>query len=222
MLQLALIGYYIKEGMKKPLLVSIIIIFILLVIAGISAIVLSFKVVRQTTDNINTDLKQNFQSIVTIPTPVPPETKTFDQTKYTWEMETDAGEVIRVQFIHDTDFSKSSDQMVAALEMQPGSDPSLFYKVLPAVITDQPTLTSLSGIYHSDLGQSPQNLYQSVEFKTVPNQSDKVVKITWHLNRDYFINKNEANYKKIYSYPEPVTKALYAIQKIIIEIFSGA
>ncbi len=208
--------------MKKPFLVSIALVLFILVAIGIAAIILSFKVVRQTTDKINSSLKENFQTIVTIPTPVPPETKTFSQTKYVWEMETDAGEIIKVQFTHDTNFSKSSNQMDATLEMQPGSDPSLFYKVLPAVVTDQPTLASLADPYHPNLGQSPQNLYQSVEFTTAINHADKVSKITWHLNRDYFINKNEANYRKIFSYPEPVTKTLYAIQRIIIEIFSGA
>ena len=208
--------------MRKALLISLVAIIIVFILTIIIAIVLSFKIVRQTTDNINFALKQNFQSIVNVPTPVPPETRTFDQTTYIWEMETDAHEIVKVQFKHDTNFSKKSNQMVATLEMPSAGDPSLFDKVLPAIVTDRPTLSSLVDIHHPNVGQSPDNLYESVELTKSPINSDKVVKITWHLNRNNFVNKNENLYKKIYSYPEPIIKALYSLQRAIIEIFSGS
>ena len=204
--------------MKKSLVI-ILGVLVIFIFAFIFTVVISFKVVKQTTDKINFALKDNFQEVVRIPAPIPPETKGFYQTIYIWEMETTAGEVVKVRFTHDTAFSKSSTKIIATLEMEPGGDPGVFDKVLPAVIADRQTIISIGDSNNRNLNANPQQGYDKIEF-TISN-TDKVLKIVWQYNKDVFVSKNQNLYKKIYDYPESVLKGLYILQRGILQIFSA-
>lgn len=204
--------------MKKSLVI-ILVIIIIFIFTILFTVIISFKVVKQTTDKINFALKDNFQTIVRIPAPIPPETKSFDQTRYIWEMETPAGEVVKVRFTHDTAFSKTSTQIIATLEMEPGGDPSIFEKVLPAVIADRQTIISITNPNKINLNASPQQGYDKIEF--TKSTTDKVIMVVWQYNKDVFVSKNQNLYSKIYSYPQKVLKGLYILQRGILQIFSA-
>lgn len=203
--------------MKKPLIIILGILVIFICIFTF-AVIISFKVVKQTTDKINFALKDNFQTIVRIPAPIPPETKSFDQTRYIWEMETTAGEVVKVRFTHDTAFSKSSTKIIATLEMEPGGDPGVFDKVLPAVIADKQTIISVGDSNNRNLNANPQQGYDKIEF-TISN-TDKVLKVVWQYNKEVFVSKNQNLYSKIYGYRERILIGLYILQRGILQIFS--
>ncbi len=203
--------------MKKSLVIFLGITTVI-VLTFLFAVILSFKVVKQSTDKINLALKNNFQTIVRIPTPIPPETKSFDKTVYIWEMETTAGEIVKVRFTHDTAFSKATNNIVATLEMEPGGDPSVFDKVLPAVIADRQTIISIRDPNHINLSANQEQGYDKIEL--TKSNTDKVIKVVWFYNKDVFVNKNQNLYKKIYSYPQSVLKGLYILQRGILQIFS--
>lgn len=202
--------------MKKIWIIISIVIFS--VIALVVAIVISFKVVKQTTDKINFALKDNFKTIVTVPKEIPPENKSFTKTAYIWDMETPAGEVTGVKFTHDTAFAKETNQIAASLEMA-GTDPGLFAKVLPAIIVDKQSQDAALDSQHRNLNANAQAGYQKIEVFTPPN-TDHVTKITWYFDKNYFVNKNEGLYQKIYKYPTTILSSLYKLQRSILTIFS--
>lgn len=204
--------------MKKNLLITLAIALIVLLAVFILAIIFSFKVVKQTTDKINFALKDNFKTIVTIPKEIPPENKSFTETTYIWDMETPAGEVTGVKFTHDTAFAKGTNQVTASLEMA-GTDPGLFAKVLPAIIVDKQSQDAALDPQRRNLNANTQAGYQKIEVFTPPN-TDHVTKITWYFDKNYFVNKNEGLYQKLYKYPTTILSSLYKLQRSILTIFS--
>ncbi len=204
--------------MKKFLLIIFVTLTIFICVL-LYTIIISFKVVKQTTDKINFALKDNFQTIVRIPAPIPPETKSFDKTIYIWEMETNAGEIVKVRFIHDTAFSKSTANITATLEMVQGGDPSVFDKVLPAVIADKQTIISIDDPNKINLNANPEQGYDKIEF--TKSETDKVIKVVWQYNKEVFVNKNKDLYNKIYGYRERLLVGLYILQSGILQIFSA-
>jgi hypothetical protein len=204
--------------MKKSSLIFLGILAIF-IFALLFTVIISFKVVKQTTDKINFGLKDNFQTLVRIPAPIPPETKSFDQTIYIWEMETTAGEVVKVRFTHDTAFAKNSQKIIATLEMEQGGDPSVFDKTLSALVADRQTIISITDSNKINLNANPEKGYDKIEL--TKSTSGKVIKVVWQFNKNVFVNKNQSLYEKIYSYPQGLLKGLYILQRGILQIFSA-
>lgn len=205
--------------MKKPFLIILITIILLTSCLIIAAITISFKVVKQTTDKINASYKNQFQQIIRIPDPIPPQ-KSFHTTSYTWDMETPSGEVVRVKFTHDTGFSKKISTIIATLEMPEGEDPSIFNKVLPAVVSDKQAYLSAADPKTANLGENKEIGYKKINLYEVENREGQVSRITWEFEKNIFVEKNKDLFEKIYEYPEGITKTLYSLQRFIIEIFS--
>lgn len=205
---------------KKPLLILSVIILIFLAIF-IYATIISFKVVKQSTDKINFSLKDQFQNIVRIPGPIPPDAKNFDSTAYIWEMETKEGEITKVRFIHDTAFDKNSQNFLATIEMVEGQDPSLFNKVLPAVISDRQAILSATDITRINLGKNDQLGYEKIELYPIEGRPGQISKVVWHLDKSKIITANQQLYTNIYKYSPTILKTLYNLQKFIITLFSN-
>ena len=204
--------------MKKVLIVTATVFLALGIITFIVAVVISFKVVKQTTDKINFAVKDQIQPLVRIPSVIPPETKSFDKTIYIWEMETKEGEIIKVKLTHDTAFSQKVDKVNMVLEMD-GGDPSVFNKVLPAVIADKQTIISIVDPKRMNTESNPDAHYNKIDFTTKP-ETGQVTKVIWEFNKEFLTSRNEDLYNKIYSHPEPILKGLYKLQRIILEVFS--
>jgi hypothetical protein len=207
--------------MKKQFLILASIILVIFLTALFLAIILSFKIVKQTTDKINLALKDDLQTIVRIPTPIPPETKSFDSTTYIWEMETNEGEITKVKFVHDTAFSKNNQNITATLEMVEGQDPSLFNKVLPAVITDKQTIISITDPKRINLGKNEQAGYEKIDIYNIEGRQGQISQVTWQLDKAKILNKNAQLYEKIYKYPLFLLKTLYYLQKFILTLFAS-
>ncbi len=202
--------------MKKPVLYTLGFIILILAILFIAAFILSFKVVKKNTDKINASLKQEFSKIVLIPDVVGPNFKSFEKVSYRWDMVTKENEVTSVQFTHDTDIPLGQNKIIATLEMPQGSDPSVFFKVLPAVISDQQTLSSLETPEHKNLGSSEMTGYNKIEMYQSEEKPDKVVKIVWEFNKEDLTKNSKTYYDKLYQYPQPVLKALYNLQQSVL------
>ena len=207
--------------MKKKILITLGAITLICLVIFVYAIFISFKVVKQSTDKINFGLKDQLQKIVRIPAPIPPESKSFDATIYTWEMETKEGEITKVKFIHETAFDKNSQNISATLEMVEGQDPSLFNKVLPAIISDRQAIVSITDPNHINLGKNEQIGYEKIELYQIEGRPGQVSKIVWHLDKSKIISANQQLYENLYKYPPTLLKTLYSLQKSIITLFSN-
>lgn len=208
--------------MKKVIKFGLVSILLVAIAALIVALVISFKVVKRTTDTINKNLNKKFQEIVRIPEIVPPSQKSFVSTNYIWEMVTPAKEVTTVKFTHDTGFSKNQDKVNVTLEMQPGSDPSLFNKVLPAVVSDTQALSSVQDLEHPNLGPNDKIGYQKIELTPVERNSPQIAKITWQFDRSFFTKNYGELYERLDKFPQPILKFLYLLQKATITLLSGS
>lgn len=207
--------------MKKVLVIILALGIVSLISLVVVAIILSFKVVRQNTDKINLSIKEQMQQIVRIPQPIPPETKSFNTTKYIWEMETNQGEITKVKFTHDTLFDKNSSEFNATLEMENNSDPSLFNKVLPSVIADEQAYFSTQHMQNPKLGNNEVIGYENISLYETETGSGQVSKISWKYPKDKITSPNQTLYQKIYTYPPSALKALYTLQRFIIRAFSS-
>ncbi len=207
--------------MRKKLFIILSVIILVILAIFIYTVVISFKVVKQSTDKINFGLKDQLQKIVRIPGPIPPESKSFDTTVYTWEMETNEGEITKVKFVHDTAFNKNSQNFIATLEIGEGQDPSLFNKVLPAVIADKQAVISITDSKRVNLDKNEQIGYEKIELYQIEGRSGQISKIIWHLDKDKIIAANQQLYTNIYKYPPIILKTLYSLQKFIITLFSN-
>lgn len=199
--------------MKKKILISVGVIIVLTIIIFVYAFIISFKVVKQTTDNINLALKEKFQSIVRIPESIPPSLKSFEITNYTWEMETREKEVTTVIFTHETGFDRNKEKLLAFIEMSQGDDPSLFNKVLPAVVSDSQALEATQNLEDANLGSNNEIGYNRLESFQRSENSSQITKIVWEFDHDKIVSDSEELYDKIFKYPHSILKTLYFIQR---------
>lgn len=182
---------------------------------------ISFKVVKKTTDQINIDLNSKFQQIVLIPQVIPPSYRGFYQTTYNWEMETPQNEIIKVVFTHDTGFPRSQNKITATLSMEPNADASLFNKVLPAVIADNQALTSAQHFELANLSANNEIGYKKISLEPVEGDNTRMTRITWEFDKNELTKGEEELYNKLNKLPEPILKYLYSIQQFTIKAFSG-
>src|SRR3989344_4899828 len=99
--------------MKKIIIVFVIVLFLIAIGVVGTSIYISFKIVKPTTDSINTDLAKKFSSIVYIPDNIPGPAKTLAETSYSWEMETPQKEVTAVRFSFTPSFFKGQNEITA-------------------------------------------------------------------------------------------------------------
>lgn len=207
--------------MRKIALLSVSSFIFILIFLGIVAEIISFRVVKKTTDQINKNLNKKFQQIVLIPAVIPPSYRGYYQTIYNWEMETPQNEVIRVFFTHDTGFSKSQNKITATLSMEPNADASLFNKVLPAVISDNQALSSAQHFENANLSANSEIGYQRIKLEPVEGDTTRMTRITWEFDKSQIAKGDDDLYSKLNSFPEPILTILYSLQQFTIGIFSG-
>lgn len=206
--------------MKKFLLITGGIISVLLIITFIVALIISFKLVKQTTDNINVDLKDKLGVVVRMPKEARPTYRGFTTTIYTWEMETNQNEVTTIIFKHDTGFSRTQNKIKATLQMDQSGDPSLFNKVLPAVIADKQSLTSAQNIEHPNLDANPEVGYGKLQLYAYQGNSQQVSEIDWEFDKSV-IGKNSLEfYNKLNEYPEWLIEWLYWLQHTTLTLLA--
>src|SRR3989344_218227 len=206
--------------MKKFLLISAGIIVLLLFVTFFAALIISFKFVKQTTDLINGDLKNNFGVVVRIPKDARPTHRDFSTTIYSWDMETNQNEVTNVIFKHDTGFSLGQNKIRASLEMNQTGDPSLFDKVLPAVISDKQSLFSAQNRDKPKLDPNPDVGYKKIDVYAYEGNTQHVSKISWEFDRDFIGKSAMPLYAKLQSHKDWQIRALYNLQSFTLKVLS--
>src|SRR3989344_3824779 len=197
--------------MKKIVLFTLGSIFLIFITIIIFAFILSFKVVKQNTDKINEGLKKEFAQIVRIPDVVGPNFKSLGKVSYKWDMITNENEVTPVEFIHDTAIARNQNKIIAMLQMPQNADPSIFHKVIPAVVSDTRTVLAIEDPEDANLGPNEQIGYNGVELNH--SSSGKVIEIVWEFNKEKLVKGSQVYYDKLYEYPEWLVKNLYTIQQ---------
>lgn len=206
--------------MKKYILITIATAAAFLIILVITAVIISFTSVKPTTDVINQKLAQKFSKIVRIPQGIPPPQLTFERTYYFWEMETLENEVVGVNFIFYPAFPKGRDTIEVILEKPEKGDPSIFNKVLSAVIADEQTLNSARDIKSANLSANYEAGYKSINIYIDP-ANEKTTKIVWEFGKNEFEEDLIKSYDQLNRYPTFLLKILYGIPIFIISALSG-
>lgn len=205
--------------MKKIIWFSFTIFFLLLISLSIILTVVSFKTIRPTTALINQNLADSLNRIVRIPKNIALPFQTFEDSTYFWEMETLDKEVIGVMFKYTTGFSKKQKEIEVELAMADMGDPSIFVKVLPAIISDEQSRVSAQDPTHANLGANSQSGYKSISLTVLPT-SNQTIKISWRFDKTHF-DKNQDLYQKLNSFPESLLKFLYSLPNFIIGLLGA-
>ncbi|MBI3443212.1 hypothetical protein HY008_00925 [Candidatus Woesebacteria bacterium] len=185
-----------------------------------AAIVYGFSTVKPTTQAINLDLAQYFSKVIYIPKGIPPPIQGWSETIYFWEMETPQNEVSGIRLKHDTAFSKNQSTVRLTLEKEEKGDPSIFVKVLEAVIADKQSLDSARDPIKANLSANREVGYGSMRLSVIPatNQTTQVV---WEFAKSDLPQDLQAKYKKLEAIPEPLLRFLYALPLFILSLFSA-
>ena len=205
--------------MKKILVISAGGIFALFIILIIAAVILSFAVVKPTTEKINQKLQEKFDRVVHVPVGIQPPNYSFDETSFFWEMETIEKEVTGIKFRFNTGFSQNQEKLEVILEMPEGNDPSIFNKVLPAIIGDKQSLDSAKDVEKANLSANEKAGYSQIKILTLPN-SKQTTKISWEFEKRNSGEDLSSLYSKL-DYPEPLLKFLYGLPHLILGLLSA-
>lgn len=207
--------------MTKKRLVLVILIFLVIFISLIIwAIYLSFAVVRPTTEEINKKLASLvFSKIVRIPVGIQRPSYEFGQTRYFWEMETNQKEVTGVNFTYNPAFTKTEDRIIASLEMPQNGDPSIFTKVLPAIVSDDQSLKSAQEPNTPNLSGSLLAGYTKIELSQ-DVKNNQTTKIVWTYEKSKIPEEIKKLYAKL-NYPPKILKILDSIPGFLINLARG-
>jgi len=207
--------------MKKIIAISAASIVAFLIAVVAAAVIISFTVVRPTTDSINQKLSQQaLAKVVRIPEMIAPPIRGFDETIYFWEMETIEKEVTGINFRYTPAFAKNQNTIEATLEMPEGSDVSLFNKVLPAIITDDQSLNSALDIKKANLSVNEKAGYEKIKLAAKPD-TKQTVKITWEFTKAKLPQDLTKEYSKLAKYPLPILKFLYSLPHFVFSLLSS-
>lgn len=201
----------------------IIIIFFLLAIvtfAGLMFWVISiaFTKVKPTAVVISDKLaKQVISKVVRIPEGIQRPAYDFYETTYFWEMETLEKEVTGVRLKYTPSYNSEESEIIVALEMPQDGDPSLFSKVLPAVIADEKVLTAAQNPTKPELLPAPNTNYYDLELSADP-KNKQTIAIKWKIKKEQLPEDLADEYKKL-NYSPRILKTLYDIPSIVVDIF---
>jgi hypothetical protein len=151
---------------------------------------------------------------------IAPPIRGFDEIIYFWEMETIEKEVTSVKFRYTPSFAKNQNIIEATLEMPEGSDPSLFNKVLPAIITDSQSLNSTSNIEKANLSGNEKAGYEKIKLAIKP-ETKQTILITWEFTKAKLPQDLKGEYSKLATYPLPILKILYGLPNLVFGLLSG-
>lgn len=207
--------------MKKKYILLILLAILITGVGFVSwAIYTSFVVVRPTTQMINDKLASLvFSKIVRIPQGIPRPSYDFDQTEYFWEMETNSKEVTGIRFNYTPAFGKNENDIIVTLEMPENSDPSIFTKVLPAVISDDQTLQSATDPLKQNLNGNENAGFEKIAL-VIDKKNNQTIKISWKYSKRNLPEEVKMLYSKL-NYPKAVLKTFYKIPNFLLSLARG-
>lgn len=207
--------------MKKKLLIAFGIILIVVIVTIAWAISTAFTTVKPTTEKINVGLETAFSKVVRIPkVSISRPSLDFSQTTYLWEMETLEKEVIEVRFSYTPAYTSEDKEITAVLEMTEKGDPSIFDKVLPALVADEQSLNTARDPQKVNFGASEKALYSKLAI-VKDSRGDKTIKISWIYNKNQISENFKEEYQRIEIYPKPILETLYSIPGFLVSLVKG-
>lgn len=206
--------------MKRTVIFALIVVAAILMALVAFSVYTGFKVVKPAIDDVNNNIARDLSKIVIIPQGIAPPMRDFNQTVYDWEMETPAKEVTAVRFSYTPSLTKSANKIMAILEMPQGGDPSIFNKVIEAIIVDEQSLAAARDPQKANLGASGKSGYNSIKL-TVSPKSGQTTGITWEFEKKNLSKDLNSEYKKLGQYPDFTLKFLYGIRGFVIDLLRG-
>lgn len=207
--------------MKKKIIIFLSAAFLIIIIVTAWAIYISFSTVKPATEKINQGLETAFGKIVRIPTEsIPRPSLDFREVTYLWEMETLEKEVIEVRFSYTPSYTSGEKEIIAVLEMTEKGDPSIFDKVLPALISDNQSLDTALDPQKANFGPNERAGYSKLAI-TKDSRNDKTIKITWSYKKEELEDELKSQYQKLSNLPEPALRTFYAIPGFLISLVKG-
>lgn len=204
--------------MKKIAIVAVSV-FALVLVLFIFAAVYAFKTIKPASETINQNLAQFFSQIIYLPPGVGPSLN-FEKTDYFWEMETLENEVVGIKLSHNTAFQKDQNIIYLSLEKEEKGDPSIFNKVLPAVIADPQSLAAAQDPPKANLEKNPKYAYNNIKLAVKP-ETNQTTKITWEFEKSKLPEDLKTQYQKLDATPPPLLRFLYSLPHFILGLFSG-
>lgn len=204
--------------MKKAIGACVVLIIVLFA-SFTAAVIYSFTSIKPSTEEINKSLAKKFSQVIYIPNGIASPTQTFDETSYSWEMETPQKEIIGVILKHNTAYSRNQQKITLILEMPQGGDPSIFTKVLPAVIKDKQSLESALNPQKANLSANSTVGYENIKLSILP-QTNQTVQVTWEFEKSKLEDDLASNYKRLSRLPESQLKFLYSLPHTILGLLS--
>jgi len=134
-------------------------------------------------------------------------------------MQTNQNEVVGVKLTHDTGFAKGDNTITLTLEKEEKGDPSIFEKVLPAVIADKASLNIALDPKQSNIESTTEASYQSFKVDD-RSSSQKATKMEWTFDKNNLPQNIKEEYKKLENSPLPV-KFLYNLHNYVVSAFSS-
>lgn len=185
------------------------------------AIKTAFTTVEPITQKIDKGLEAAFTRTVRIPVDsIPRPSREFGQITYLWEMETLDKEVIEVRFTYTPAYTAEQKEVVSSLEMTEKGDPSIFDKVLPALLADEQSLTSARDPQKANFGASEKAGFSKMAIAK-DARGDKTIKITWTYNKEEIGKDIKEDYQKLEKYPTWMLENLYSIPGYLRDLVKG-
>lgn len=206
--------------MKKKIVILLCTLILASLIIITMAVVISFTTVKPTTEAINKKLVKKFAKIIYLPERIPSPNISFEETAYYWEMETPQNEVTAIRFKYNTAFSKNDDKIIAVLELPENGDPSIFNKVLPAVISDKQSLQSALDPAKANLSANVNANYSSIKL-ALKSETSQTVKISWEFEKENLELELQSEYAKIAKLHPSLLKILYGLPALTISLLGG-
>lgn len=205
--------------MKKKIIIIASILFVSTIVVSAWAIYTSFSTVKPTTESINKNLLSVFGKIVRIPEVIPPSLD-FSKVSYLWEMETLDKEVIEVRFSYTPAYTSQDQEITAVLEMTEKGDPSIFDKVLPALVADDQSLITARDPQRANFGPNGKAGYSKLEIAK-DSRGDKTIKLSWIYQKEKLDENLKKDYRKIEQLPVSLLRILYAVPGFLVSLVSG-
>lgn len=205
--------------MKKKIIISLSTAFLIVILVIAWAIYTSFSTIKPATESINKNLLSVFGKIVRIPEVIPPSLD-FSKVSYLWEMETLDKEVIEVRFSYTPSYTSQDQEITAVLEMTEKGDPSIFDKVLPALVADDQSLITARDPQRANFGPNEKAGYSKLEIAK-DSRGDKTIKLSWIYQKEKLDENLKNDYRKINQLPVSLLGILYAVPGFLVSLVSG-
>lgn len=207
--------------MKKKIIIGLVILIVAAIAILVWAIKTAFTTVGPATERIDKGLEAAFSKIVRIPVEsIPRPSREFGQITYLWEMETLDKEVIEVRFKYTPSYTSQENEVIATLEMTEKGDPSIFDKVLPALVADEQSLNTARDPQKANFSASEKALYSKLEI-TKDSRGDKTTKLVWTYNKEQVGKDIKEDYLKLAKYPQSILETLYTIPSYLRDLVKG-